>query len=92
MKNAALAALQICFALLCKGVYRLVKDLVDRLYYPDHMPSAHRRYAAWSPARFQCWARSIGDVLACLSDGDTVPWRSSSPTYRLPRLGTGSRD
>jgi transposase len=27
---------------------------------PDHMPSAHRRYAAWSPARFQRWARSIG--------------------------------
>jgi transposase len=27
---------------------------------PDHMPSAHRRYAAWSPDRFQRWARSIG--------------------------------
>jgi transposase len=27
---------------------------------PEHMPSAHRRYAAWSPARFQRWARSIG--------------------------------
>jgi transposase len=27
---------------------------------PDHMPSAHRRYAAWTPARFQRWARSIG--------------------------------
>jgi transposase len=27
---------------------------------PDHMPSAHRRYAAWSPARFERWARSIG--------------------------------
>jgi transposase len=27
---------------------------------PDHMPSAHRRYAAWSPERFQRWARSIG--------------------------------
>jgi transposase len=24
------------------------------------MPSAHRRYAAWSPERFQRWARSIG--------------------------------
>ena len=23
-------------------------------------PSAHRRYAAWSPERFQRWARSIG--------------------------------
>jgi transposase len=27
---------------------------------PDHMPSAHRRYAEWSPSRFQRWARSIG--------------------------------
>ncbi|MGP0088771.1 MAG: IS21 family transposase [Xanthobacteraceae bacterium] len=27
---------------------------------PEHMPSAHRRYAAWSPARFQRWAHSIG--------------------------------
>jgi len=27
---------------------------------PEHMPSAHRRYAEWSPARFQRWARSIG--------------------------------
>ncbi len=27
---------------------------------PDHMPSAHRRYAEWSPARFERWARSIG--------------------------------
>jgi transposase len=27
---------------------------------PDHMPSAHRRYAEWSPARFARWARSIG--------------------------------
>jgi transposase len=28
--------------------------------YPDHMPSAHRRYAEWSPSRFQRWAHSIG--------------------------------
>jgi transposase len=27
---------------------------------PDHMPSAHRRYAAWTPERFRRWARSIG--------------------------------
>jgi transposase len=27
---------------------------------PDHMPSAHRRYAAWSPARFRRWAHLIG--------------------------------
>ena len=24
------------------------------------MPSAHRRYAEWSPARFERWARTIG--------------------------------
>jgi transposase len=27
---------------------------------PDHMPSAHRRYAQWSPERFRRWARAIG--------------------------------
>lgn len=27
---------------------------------PDHMPSSHRRYADWSPARFKRWARSFG--------------------------------
>lgn len=27
---------------------------------PDHMPSAHRRYAEWSPERFQRWGRSVG--------------------------------
>jgi transposase len=27
---------------------------------PDHMPSAHRRYAEWTPERFRCWARTIG--------------------------------
>jgi transposase len=27
---------------------------------PEHMPSAHRRYAAWTPQRFECWAATIG--------------------------------
>jgi transposase len=27
---------------------------------PDHMPSAHRRYAEWSPERIRRWAKSIG--------------------------------
>lgn len=27
---------------------------------PAHMPSAHRRYAAFTPERFRSWARSIG--------------------------------
>ncbi len=40
---------------------------------PDHMPSAHRRYAEWSPERFRRWAASIGPnteglVIAVLSN------------------------
>lgn len=27
---------------------------------PQHMPSAHRRYAAWTPERFKHWAHTIG--------------------------------
>lgn len=27
---------------------------------PDHMPSAHRRYAEWTPERFRRWAAKIG--------------------------------
>lgn len=27
---------------------------------PDHMPSAHRRHAEWSPERVRHWARTIG--------------------------------
>lgn len=27
---------------------------------PDHMPSAHRRYAEWTPDRFRRWAAKIG--------------------------------
>jgi transposase len=27
---------------------------------PEHMPSAHRRYAEWSPERFRRWASNIG--------------------------------
>jgi transposase len=27
---------------------------------PEHMPSAHRRYAEWTPERFRQWARTIG--------------------------------
>ena len=27
---------------------------------PEHMPSAHRRYAEWTPARFERWGREIG--------------------------------
>lgn len=27
---------------------------------PEHMPSSHRRYAAWTPDRFRRWAAQIG--------------------------------
>jgi transposase len=27
---------------------------------PEHMPSAHRRYADWTPERFQRWGRTVG--------------------------------
>ena len=27
---------------------------------PDHMPTAHRRYAEWSPDRFRRWAAAVG--------------------------------
>jgi transposase len=27
---------------------------------PEHMPSAHRRYAEWTPERFQRWGQTIG--------------------------------
>src|SRR5258708_2226860 len=40
---------------------------------PDHIPSAHRRYAEWTPDRFRRWGRSIGPnteglVLAILAN------------------------
>jgi len=40
---------------------------------PDHMPSAHRRYAEWTLERFRRWGRSIGPnteglVLAILAN------------------------
>ena len=40
---------------------------------PVHMPSAHRRYAEWTPDRFRRWGRSIGPnteglVLAILAN------------------------
>ena len=41
--------------------------------HPEHMPSAHRRYAEWTPERFRRWGRSIGPnteglVLAILAN------------------------
>lgn len=31
---------------------------------PEHMPSAHRRYAEWTPARITAWASEIGPATA----------------------------
>jgi len=33
---------------------------------PEHMPSAHRRYASWTPARIQSFAAAIGPGTAAL--------------------------
>ena len=33
---------------------------------PEHMPSAHRRYASWTPARMQSFAAQIGPGTAAL--------------------------
>ena len=33
---------------------------------PEHMPSAHRRYAEWSPDRFKRWAKAIGPTTEAL--------------------------
>ena len=32
----------------------------------EHMPSAHRRYAEWSPDRFKRWAKAIGPATEAL--------------------------
>ena len=52
---------------------------------PDHMPSAHRRYAEWTPERFRRWGRSIGQnteglVLAIWLIG-LIPNRDSGPVW-----------
>jgi transposase len=34
---------------------------------PDHMPSAHRRHASWTPARITAFAETIGPAAAALT-------------------------
>lgn len=36
---------------------------------PEHMPSAHRRYAEWTPERLRHWAEQIGPAIADLVAG-----------------------
>ncbi|MDE3075218.1 MAG: IS21 family transposase [Chloroflexota bacterium] len=35
----------------------------------EHMPSAHRRYAEWTPERLRCWAAELGPATADLVAG-----------------------
>jgi len=56
---------------------------------PEHMPSAHRRYAEWTPARFERWAREIGPetegLVISILHGRPRPGQGRS------RLGSGDR-
>jgi transposase len=36
---------------------------------PEHMPSAHRRYAEWTPARITAWAEETGPSTAAIAAG-----------------------
>ena len=36
---------------------------------PEHMPSSHRRYAEWTPARVVAWAAETGPATAALAKG-----------------------
>ena len=43
-----------------RGVSQICPDVDWQLLKPEHMPSAHRSYAEWTPARFERWAREVG--------------------------------
>lgn len=47
---------------------------------PEHMPSAHRRYASWTPARIQSFAAEVGPGTAALVE--TI--MSAKPPSRTP--------
>lgn len=51
---------------------------------PDHMPSAHRRYADWTPDRLRRWAASVGPCTEALI---AAP---SSPTARIRSRAFGA--
>jgi len=60
---------------------------------PEHMPSSHRRYAEWAPARFHRWARSIGPnteglVVAILANRPH-PEQGFRTCLGIPRLFRG---
>ena len=51
---------------------------------PDHMPSAHRRYAEWNPERFARQARDIGPHTEGADPG--CPGAPPAPGIGLPNL------
>lgn len=58
---------------------------------PEHMPTAHRQYQAWSPERFIRWANKIGPGTAKLIEGLLTARRHPQQSYRtclgILRLG-----
>lgn len=53
---------------------------------PDHMPSAHRRYAEWTPERFRRWGCLTGNRTVAL-----VPFPGSLAISRTPPCSSTSR-
>ena len=51
---------------------------------PDHMPSAHRRYAEWTPERFRRRARQFGPNTEALIAAD--PGQPAASRAGLPHL------
>ena len=60
---------------------------------PEHMPSAHRRYAEWTPERFQRWALRSGRTPRGWSSRcsalDPIPSRASRTCLGILRLFRG---
>lgn len=48
----------------------------------EHMPVAHQRHAAWTPARMRAWAATIGPATAALIDAILAERRHPEHGYR----------
>ena len=55
---------------------------------PEHMPSAHRRYASWTPARIQSLAEQVGPGTAALVE--TIMRTNPHPEQGGGRQGSAS--